>query len=149
MLHVNERTTRKVLVAADWRTLYHDVSADEIMETVNQYWDFSYPLPLPRFTLACLCGSNRWQARLWLFWDRTDGGTQEHRVKWRCDTSLKCTFCGRVEIFGVPLTEDWVEYWGPQADIEINHRLGRKVLEETDRRVESGEVAFYEAPTVA
>ncbi len=118
----------------EWTDLYPDSTTEEIMERVNENWDLDGPLPLPKFTPLCVCGNTDWHARLWLFWDRTAGGQLTHRITHRCDMSVKCQHCGQVVIFGIPLPDEWLEYWKPRLDVQIDFMSGKAIFEEMERR---------------
>jgi hypothetical protein len=121
-----------------WTDLFPEASSEAIMKQVEELWDLDVPLPIPRFNPMCVCGFDEWHARLWLFWDRTGGGVLEHRVTHRCDTSLKCQRCGQVIIWGVPLPEEWIEFWGPRLDVQIDYRTARRIFATFEERVADG-----------
>lgn len=108
----------------NWRWLFPKATSEEIISEVEKYWDLDSPLPLPRFEPLCVCGNRVWHARLWVFWDRGD----DHRVKHRCDVSLKCVNCAQVAIWGVPLPVEYVEWWGQRFDTQIDFKTAREIF---------------------
>lgn len=118
----------------EWRDLYPEDDHDRILEIVEENWNLNSPLPLPTFTPICVCGEKDWHARLWLFWDRTAGGQLTHRITHRCDMSIKCQHCGQVVIFGIPLPDEWVEYWQPRLDVQIDFQTGKRIFEAMEQR---------------
>ncbi len=120
----------------EWRDLYPDDDHDRILEIVEENWNLNSPLPLPTFTPICVCGRKEWHARLWLFWDRTAGGQLTHRIAHRCDMSIKCQHCGQVVIFGIPLPDEWVEYWQPRLDVQIDFQTGKRIFETMEMRTD-------------
>lgn len=118
----------------EWRELYPEDDHARILEIVQENWNLDSPLPLPTFTPVCVCGQKNWHARLWLFWDRTAGGQLTHRITHRCDMSIKCQHCGQVVIFGIPLPDEWVEYWKPRLDVQIDFQTGKRIFEAMEKR---------------
>lgn len=118
----------------EWQDLYPETSTDEILERVDANWNLDSPLPLPRFLPVCVCSQMDWHARLWLFWDRTAGGQLTHRITHRCDMSIKCQHCGQVVIFGIPLPDEWIEYWKPRLDVQIDFVTGKRIFKEMEGR---------------
>lgn len=119
----------------EWRDLYPDIESDEIMALVEENWNLDTPLPVPKFSSLCVCGKSAWHARLWMFWDRSSGGALTNRIQHRCDMSIKCQHCGQVVIFGVPLPIEWIDYWQPRLDVQIDFRAAKKIfltMEERD-----------------
>jgi hypothetical protein len=47
---------------------------------------------------------------------------------------MKCQYCGQVVIFGIPLPDEWVEYWKPRLDVQIDFKSGKHIFEEMERR---------------
>jgi hypothetical protein len=75
---------------------------------------------------------------LWLFWDRTGGGVLEHRITHRADTSLKCADCGEVRIWGVPIPQEWIDFWQMRLDVQIDFRTAKRIYETFEQRLEEG-----------
>jgi hypothetical protein len=122
----------------EWKDLFPDASADDILSEVEKNWDLDLPLPVPRFEPLCVCGNSEWHARLWLFWDRTAGGTVHHRIGHRCDMSLKCASCGQVVIWGLPLPDEWIEFWGPRLDVQIDFRTAQRIYATFQDQIDKG-----------
>ena len=125
----------------EWRDLYPEVESDDIIKRIEENWDLDGPLPLPKFVPLCICGKQDWHARLWLFWDRSSGGALDNRIMYRCDMSIKCQHCGQVIIFGIPLPLEWIDYWQPRLDVQIDFRAAKKIfltMEERDDIERSG-----------
>jgi hypothetical protein len=122
----------------DWREIFPEATTEDIMEEVEKWWDLDIPLPIPKFSPLCVCGGLTWHGRLWLFWDRTGGGALEHRIAHRCDMSMKCQRCGQVVIWGVPLPRNWVNFWGPRLDVQIDFRVAKRIYETWELKKEEG-----------
>lgn len=80
-------------------------SSRQILERANRSWDLSTPFPLPRKLPQCFCGNPdpRFVPRYWLFHDYHSD--EKHRIRRRCDVSLKCAHCGLVLLFGVVIPD--------------------------------------------
>lgn len=122
----------------NWKDLFPEGTAEDILEDTDAKWDLDWPLPIPKFSPTCVCKYRDWHARLWMFWDRTGGEVFDHRVKYRCDTSLKCARCGQVIIFGVALPEEWVEFWGPRLEVQIDYRAAKRIFQGVEERMADG-----------
>jgi hypothetical protein len=122
----------------EWRELFPERTREEILEQIEKLWDLDLPLPVPKFTPLCVCGATTWHARLWLFWDRTGGGVLDHRITHRCDTSLKCQECGQVIIWGVPIPQEWIDFWQWRLDVQIDFRTAQRVFDTFEERLADG-----------
>ncbi len=89
--------------------IFHgDETADEILARAGEAWDLTAPLPLPLVTFTCLCGHDEWQARQWSFTERRT--SPDHRLRYRCNVSMKCRRCGLVQTWGVVVPEERYVY---------------------------------------
>ncbi len=122
----------------EWKTLFPEATAEQIVDQIDTKWDLDLPLPVPKFDPLCVCGSTAWHARMWLFWDRTADGVVSHRVGHRCDMSLKCNSCGQVVIWGVPLPDEWIKFWGPRLDTQIDFRTAKRIYATFEDQIEKG-----------
>ena len=84
------------------KSLFPSYKEEEVIRRVKQAWDLSLDFPMPKFDLRCpVCGSFDIQARNWQFVFKDSGG-----CKYRCNVSLKCTYCSAVWIHGIVIPEE-------------------------------------------
>lgn len=106
--------------------LFPTFSTQELLERVEEMWDFTYSLPLPKFDLTCsVCKSNEILLRQWNFHDRTKRTGSKHGF--RCDVSFKCTRCSYVWVHGVAVPKDM--FRKHQNNRLVLWRKGKEVLE--------------------
>lgn len=107
-----------------------DLSADEVLAAVEQRWDLSGAVPVPRGEwLACpVCRAGQPQPRYWKWHMRPSGAT----LVWRCDVAFKCTACSACWIHGVAVPRDYYERHVPKRNRRM-HKVGwrkaRRALE--------------------
>jgi hypothetical protein len=88
-------------------SLFPDAWSEGRDERLNQTWDLSYPLPVPRVPLACpTCGDYELMLKDWTFHMHVHSGSHQ---PWRCDVRMKCPGCAVVLSFGTPVTEDYYQ----------------------------------------
>jgi hypothetical protein len=97
----------------------------KILSRSSRYWTFEKgALPTMRLRRVwwapwrrqapyrCLCGKREWQSRYWLL-HSYEGQPEKwsHRHNHRCDVSLKCMWCGLVDVWGVVVSDEhWERY---------------------------------------
>ncbi len=91
---------------SNWESYFPELDPEDIHARVATMWDFSWAYPLPKRPPMCGCGRREWHARTWGFTDRRRGEAGL-RVKWRCNVSLKCAWCGEVRTWGVPVRDEY------------------------------------------
>ena len=89
------------------KRLFPEISRDTVLKRIEENWDFTYGIPLPKFDLICpICKSSEVMARAWKYHKRVGSKTSPYR----CDFSAKCTRCSFVMTWGVLLTLDQYEH---------------------------------------
>jgi hypothetical protein len=100
------------MAEANWQDVFPELTPEEIHERVATRWDlYSWAYPLPKFHAVCpWCGADELHARTWGFHDRhphMERDVDSGRVRYRCDVSMKCCFCGNVQTWGVAVPDEW------------------------------------------
>lgn len=95
----------------DW--LFPNLSADDVLERVNDWWDLTGPLPWPKSRLECpFCAHLNVHAREWRIGARRASDGRPGRVGYRCDLMVKCTVCSAVWAYGIPITRKDANRYG-------------------------------------
>lgn len=73
------------------------------------WWHPRLGLPFPEHQPPCSwCGRTAWLIRQWRYF--THKGVDSRRP-WRIDVEVKCTFCARVEMFGLSVPKWRHDQW--------------------------------------
>lgn len=111
-------------------SLFPPGDREEIWARINLAWDFTGPLPVPRFAPTCpSCGAVEMHARLWRFHERNPA--EAGRFAHRASISLKCATCGLIHTYGLALPEN-VFYTLTQGARErtVHWREAQRILDE-------------------
>ena len=78
--------------------LEHNLSQEQILGRVQQYWDLNGLFPFPKFKLQCpICGNNEILLKHMNFFPRNNS--------YRCDVACKCLHCSYVWSHGVVIPQ--------------------------------------------
>lgn len=110
-------------------TLFPDWTAEDVAAAVEECWDLSGALPVPKFEPSCFaCGITGVHARLWRFHERNS--PTPGRFRYRCSVSVKCVGCGLVSTFGVVLTDEQFRRFVPRGrDRTVQWRDAKRLLD--------------------
>ncbi|MFH5833758.1 hypothetical protein [Halalkalibaculum sp. DA384] len=76
---------------------------EEVRDRIRRMWDFSGPVPLPKFAPQCLvCGHDEILCKHWRFHIRK---SRHSSSIYRCDVGMKCTACSAVWQHGLVVPE--------------------------------------------
>jgi hypothetical protein len=108
-------------------TLFPNLSPDEVLEVVSAHWDMTGKFPTPKWLVACpSCRETRVQAQFWRFSRYVSHGGSN---PYRCNVSMKCTYCSYVMMFGVFIPKEMYDYH-IQAGVKSYHwREVRRLME--------------------
>lgn len=85
--------------------MFPELTPEQIHERVAEHWDLSGPVPVPKKEFGCgRCHQEEWQLRSMDFFAHNETG---HRVGFRVNVNMKCTGCGVVDTWGIPITEEY------------------------------------------
>jgi hypothetical protein len=81
--------------------LFPQFDAQTVQMRVEQYWDLSDKVPIPKFQPTCAaCGSDEILLKSWSFHKR------KSQNPFRCDARFKCTVCSYVWFHGVAVPRE-------------------------------------------
>ena len=78
-------------------------SHETVEERIQRHWEFVEGIPLPKWDMACGCGSTKMQLRNVAYVEKS---TEPMYYPYRCFSSFKCTDCSRVQEYALVITEE-------------------------------------------
>lgn len=109
----------------------HDMSGEEVLNRVSEYWDLSKPIPIPKFRLRCpICGAD--DEDIILRFANIVQREVPSENRYRSNVSFKCTRCSFTWVHGVVIPEEMARRHGIEgAKAKSFHwREIREMLEE-------------------
>jgi hypothetical protein len=97
--------------------LFPQFDAQTVQMRVEQYWDLSDKVPIPKFQPTCaVCGSDEILLKSWSFHQRKTGSHNPYR----CDVRFKCTVCSYVWFHGVAVPREM--YLNNQPNLVVHYK---------------------------